>query len=92
MKSLYSNPRVHLIVDDARSFLHDTDQKFALVVLGFLDSHTLLSSFSSVRLDNYVYTLEAFKQMKNVLVPGGYCQPTFAEQQAVDTMIASSKC
>ena len=74
----YSNARVRLIVTDARSFFQKTDQKYALVVLGFLDSHTLLSSFSSVRLDNYVYTLESFRQIKNILLPGGRVSVTFS--------------
>ena len=77
----YNDPRVSLIIDDARSFFHKTDQKFALIVFGFLDSHTLLSSFSSVRLDNFVYTSESFKQVKQILLPGGKIQLTFASNR-----------
>ena len=47
-------------MDDARAFLKKTRDKYDLVVFAFLDSTTLLSGFSSLRLDNYVYTVESF--------------------------------
>lgn len=67
----YSDPRVTLYNDDARAFLKKTDQKYDVVVLGTLDSQTLLSGMSSIRLDNYVYTLESFRSIKEHLKPGG---------------------
>jgi SAM-dependent methyltransferase len=77
----YDNPRVHVVVDDARSFFHNTQRQFAAVVFGFLDSHTLLTSFSSVRLDNFVYTKEAMEQVMRLLVPGGEVCVTFASNR-----------
>ncbi len=74
----YDDPRVTLTVDDARSFFQRTKGRYALVVFGFLDSHTLLSSFSSVRLDNFVYTKESLEQVKRILHPGGKVALTFA--------------
>lgn len=56
----YADPRVHLHVDDARAFLRKSKQRYDLIVFGTLDSQTLLSGMSSVRLDNYVYTRESF--------------------------------
>jgi SAM-dependent methyltransferase len=67
----YADPRVHLVVDDARAFLRRTHQKFDVVVFGTLDSQTLLSGMSSVRLDNYVYTVESFQAARSVLKPEG---------------------
>jgi SAM-dependent methyltransferase len=67
----YADPRVHLVVDDARAFLRRTNQKFDVVVFGTLDSQTLLSGMSSVRLDNYVYTVESFQAARNALKPEG---------------------
>jgi spermidine synthase len=78
----YHDPRVHLVIDDARSFFQDTEERFALVVFGFLDSHTLLSSFSSLRLDNFVYTRESLEQVERLLVPGGRVELTFASNTA----------
>ncbi|WP_419949857.1 spermidine synthase [Candidatus Palauibacter sp.] len=74
----YQSERVTVVTADARSFLHNTKEEFALVVFGFLDSHRLLSSFSSVRLDNFVYTTEALQEVKRVLAPGGALVLTFS--------------
>ncbi|MEM7167311.1 MAG: class I SAM-dependent methyltransferase [Planctomycetota bacterium] len=74
----YANERVQVTVNDARSFFQNTDQRFALVVFGYLDSHTLLSSFSSLRLDNFVYTRQSLEQVRRILVPGGRVALTFA--------------
>jgi hypothetical protein len=56
----YADPRVHRHIDDARAFLRKTPRKYDAIVFGTLDSQTLLSGMSSVRLDNYVYTKESF--------------------------------
>jgi spermidine synthase len=67
----YADPRVHLHVNDARAFLRTTQKKYDLIVFGTLDSQTLLSGMSSVRLDNYVYTVESFRAARAALAPGG---------------------
>ncbi len=67
----YSSERVHLFVDDARSFLQRTKQKYDLVTFGFLDSHTVFSSLSSLRLDNFVFTKESLLSARKALNPGG---------------------
>jgi SAM-dependent methyltransferase len=68
----YANPRVDLVIDDARAFFNRAPSaRYALVVFGFLDSHRLLSAFSSVRLDNFIYTQEAMREVRRLLVPGG---------------------
>ena len=67
----YGDERVHAVLNDARSFLRTTTERFDLIVYGLLDSHTLLSHASSVRLDSYVYTVEAFREARSRLKPGG---------------------
>ena len=74
----YDDPRVTLVIDDARSFFHRTSETYALVVFGFLDSHRLLSAFSSVRLDNFIYTRESMEEVRSLLVPGGRVVLSFA--------------
>ncbi len=74
----YDQPAVHVVIDDARSYFATTDHRYSKVVFGFLDSHTLMSSFSSLRLDNFVYTREAMQRVKELLVPGGKVYLTFA--------------
>ena len=67
----YDSPRVNVFVDDARAFFKKANEKYDLIVFGYLDSHTLLTSLSSIRLDNYVYTLESFREARNLLSENG---------------------
>ncbi len=73
----YQDARVHAIANDARSFLRTTDQTYDMIVYGLLDSHTLLSSNSSVRLDSFVYTVEGFREARARLKPGGIISLSF---------------
>jgi SAM-dependent methyltransferase len=74
----YSNPRVHAVINDARSFLRNTHQKFDVIVYGMLDSHTLLSQGSSVRLDSFVYTMEGLREARARLLPKGLLALSFS--------------
>jgi spermine/spermidine synthase len=67
----YSSPRVHVTLNDARSYVQNTDQHFDLIVFSLLDSHTTSSYYSTIRIDNYVYTLEALRRTKALLKQGG---------------------
>jgi hypothetical protein len=73
----YSNARVHGVVNDARSFLRTTEQTFDLIVYGLLDSHTLLSQGSSVRLDSFVYTVEGLREARSRLKSDGMLSLSF---------------
>ena len=53
-------------------------QKYDLIVFALLDSTTLLSSFSSLRLDNYVYTIEGLQSAKGHLADQGTLVLSFA--------------
>jgi spermidine synthase len=74
----YSDPRVHAVINDARSFVRTTDQSFDMIVYGLLDSHTLLSQGSSVRIDSFVYTLEGLREARARLKPGGVLSLSFS--------------
>src|SRR4051812_15935293 len=74
----YAQPNVRAIVNDARAHLRHTDRKYDLIVYGLLDSHTLLSGMGSVRLDSYIYTVDAFREARARLKPGGVIVLTFA--------------
>jgi SAM-dependent methyltransferase len=73
----YDDPRVTAVVDDARSFFEGSADRYDIVAFGLLDSHTLLSSMSSVRLDSFVYTVESFKQVRRHLKDDGLAVLTF---------------
>ncbi len=67
----YDDPRVHLVVTDARAFLRAPPRKYDVITFGTLDSQSLLSGMSAVRLDNFVYTVEGFRAARDALKPGG---------------------
>ncbi len=68
----YDDPRVRVVVDDGRAFLRRTDGQYDLIVYGLVDSLTLHSSFSSIRLENFLFTEEAFADIRRRLKPGGW--------------------
>ncbi|MCD4749306.1 MAG: hypothetical protein K8R59_08025 [Thermoanaerobaculales bacterium] len=74
----YGDPRVKVHVDDARSFLQRDNTRYDLVTLGLLDSHTLLAGLPGVRLDNFVYTVEALRAARDRLSPTGVLSLSFA--------------
>jgi len=67
----YSSPVVTAVNNDARSYVQNSREKFDLIVYSLLDSHTNISHFSAVRIDNYVYTLEALQAAKRLLKDDG---------------------
>ncbi len=74
----YDDARVTVHVDDARSFFKKTKAKYDLIVFGALDSHTLSSTLSNVQIDNYVYTVEAFREARSLLANDGVLCVVFA--------------
>ena len=67
----YSDQRVTVINDDARHYLATTTKKYDLVVFALIDSLTMQSSFSGVRLESYMFTEESFKAVRDRLKPDG---------------------
>src|ERR1017187_4051118 len=67
----YSDPRVTLHIDDARSYLAKASPGYDLVVFGYLDSQALFSSMTSVRLDGYVYTVEGLRSAYRLVKDDG---------------------
>jgi len=67
----YQSPKVRIIINDARNFLRTQKEKYDVIVFGLLDSHTGFSSYSNMRIDNYVYTIESFRSARELLKPGG---------------------
>ena len=67
----YADPRVSVVNDDARHFLRTTSRKYDLVVFALIDSLTLQSSFSGVRLESYMFTEESFRAVREHLKPDG---------------------
>jgi SAM-dependent methyltransferase len=67
----YDDPRVSAHLTDARAFMKRTTTHYDLILFGLLDSHTQLSDYSNMRLDNFVYTEESFREARALLAPDG---------------------
>ncbi len=67
----YQDPRVSVHVEDGRSFLHDTERRYDLVLYAIPDSLTVLAGQSSLRLESYLLTREAMKEVRDHLTPSG---------------------
>lgn len=74
----YDSNKVEIHVDDARNYVQNSKQKFDLIVFSILDSHTTSSSYTNIRLDNYVYTVEAMEATRKLLKPDGMFVMTFS--------------
>jgi spermidine synthase len=67
----YADARVTLHLDDGRSFTRRTAATYDLVVYALVDSLVLHSGYSSLRLENFLFTREAFEDVKRTLKPDG---------------------
>jgi SAM-dependent methyltransferase len=67
----YQDARVVPHLDDGRHFLRTTDRKYDLVIYALVDSLILHSGYANIRLESYLFTEQAFADVKRVLKPGG---------------------
>jgi len=77
----YSDLRVNVFIDDARSFMKKSDKMYDIISFGLLDAHTLSSSYNNTRIDHYVYTLESFRKASRLLKKNGILTVIFAAQR-----------
>jgi hypothetical protein len=68
-----ADERVTIHLDDGRSFVRKPEHKakYDLAVYALVDSLVLHSGYSSLRLENFLFTKEAFEDVKSTLKPGG---------------------
>jgi SAM-dependent methyltransferase len=67
----YQDARVIPHLDDGRHFLRTTDHKYDLVIYALVDSLILHSGYANIRLESYLFTQQAFTDVKRVLKPDG---------------------
>ena len=67
----YDDPRVTVHLDDGRSFVRKTDRIYDLEVYALVDSLVLHSGYSSLRLESFLFTEQAFRDIKAKLNAGG---------------------
>jgi SAM-dependent methyltransferase len=96
----YLDPRVTAHINDGRAFLEQTSRRYDLVVLALTDSLTVVSGQSSLRLENYLFTVEAISQARAHLRPDGvfamynYYEPWLLQRYAgtVASVYGSAPC
>jgi spermidine synthase len=76
----YESPHVEVVVDDARSYFANCDERFDVIAFGLLDSHTM-TAMTNARLDHYVYTIESLRHAKSLLNDGGVIFLSFEAQK-----------
>ncbi len=67
----YADRRVVVHLDDGRNYLRSTNKQYDLIIYALVDSLVLHSSYSNIRLESYLFTTEAFADIKKRLAPGG---------------------
>jgi Spermine/spermidine synthase domain len=67
----YSNPRVHVVINDGRSFLQNTTDHYDLIIFALPDSLTLTSSNTSLRLESFLLTQDALATARTRLTSNG---------------------
>jgi hypothetical protein len=67
----YADPRVKVYVTDGRSFLRNATEKYDLIIFALPDSLTLTSAYSSLRLESFLLTTDAFENARQHLTDNG---------------------
>jgi SAM-dependent methyltransferase len=67
----YQDSRVIRHLDDGRHFLRTTSRQYDLVVYALVDSLILHSGYANIRLESYLFTEQAFEDVRRVLKPDG---------------------
>jgi SAM-dependent methyltransferase len=75
----YADRGVTPVINDARAYFQQhANERFDVVCFGLLDSHAMFSAMSSLRLENYVYTVESIRSAYAMVKPGGVLTLSFA--------------
>ena len=85
----YADPRVTTYINDGRAFLRTASTHYDLVVFALPDSLTLVSSTGNIRLESFLFTVEAFQSVRDHLNANGvfvmynlYREPWLVEKLA----------
>ena len=67
----YADPRVAIHLDDGRSFVRKAGNQYDLIEYALVDSLVLHSGYGSLRLESFLFTEQAFRDVKAKLKPDG---------------------
>jgi spermidine synthase len=79
----YTLPGVSVIIDEARSRLSTLDERFKVLQLSLIDTFSLNAAGGFVFSENYLYTVDAFREYFRHLTDDGilsvsrYCSPNY---------------
>jgi len=68
---LYRDPRVHVVVDEGRSYIRRSPEPFSSIQATLVDTWAASSSGAFTLSENNIYTVEAFDEFLQHLAPGG---------------------
>jgi hypothetical protein len=87
----YQDPGVSVHIDDGRAFLQRTSQRYDLILFALPDSLTLVSGASSLRLESYLFTLQAAQVARAHLAVGGaFAMYNFYREQWIVDRLAGT--
>jgi hypothetical protein len=67
----YDDPRVDVHIGDGRAFLERTGDRYDTILFALPDSLTLVAGQSTLRLESYLFTLQAMEAARDRLRPHG---------------------
>lgn len=73
---IYNHPAVTCHAAEGRSFVRGTSRRYDLIQLSLVDTFTAAASGAHALSENYLYTLEAFRDFYRHLKPGGFLTVT----------------
>jgi Spermine/spermidine synthase domain len=88
----YQNPRVTVHINDGRAFLEDTHTQYDMILFALPDSLTLVAGQSALRLESYLFTIQAIQAAKDHLNPNGefamynYYRTTWLRDRLANTL------
>ena len=74
---LYDQPGVEIVIDEGRSFLRRSEDKFDLIQMTGVATLSALNSGAYVLAENYVYTVEAYNDFMDHLTSDGVLSVAF---------------
>lgn len=84
---LFQQPGVRLVVDEGRSFLRRSDQRYDLIVGTMVDTWAATAAGAFALTENNLYTVEAFSDYFERLAPGGVLSLTRWHQTPPDQLL-----
>lgn len=72
METFYRKPNIHLVIDEARSYMERSRDKFDVILASFSGATHAYLSGTMGHTTQFVYTVEAMETMLSRLTPQGY--------------------